>query len=127
MTEDQSTLRKSSEKRIVAEAWFEKLGTLTKKMAELILSNKPEISKEGLKDLTDRHKSKSHSRSELDAIHGVADDLEVSLSKELVLKYDDRKKQTKYEQRPDVREKRYEAGRKRRAKKRQLRRTDRNF
>jgi hypothetical protein len=118
MTEGQSTLRKSSEKQIVAELWFDGLRPLIKKMAEWILSKKPEISKEGLKDLTDRRKSKSHSRSELDAIHSVAEDLGVFLSEELVLAYYNRKREEAYEKRPEVAERRKERRRKRRAKSR---------
>jgi len=115
--EGRSPVSKRTAKQIVAEKWFENRMGLTKRMAERILSNRPEISKEQLKNLADGHRSKTHSRSYLDAIYSIAKDLGVSLSDDLEVDYDKRKKSEAYENR--VREKTLERRTKRRAKSRQ--------
>jgi hypothetical protein len=101
--ETQFTRPEPSEDQIVAEHWFENKMGLTKRMAEHILSEKPETSKEQLKNLTNSQKSKTHSRSDLDAIYEVGKELGVSYPDDLVIDYDRRKKQEAYENR--VREK----------------------
>jgi hypothetical protein len=97
LTAARSSGSKRSEKQIVAENWFGNKKGLTKKMIEYVLSIKPKISIEELKVLVDSTMSKGHSRSALDAIHGVADELGVSLSDDLILAYDKRKRQAAYE------------------------------
>jgi hypothetical protein len=99
LTEARSTVSKRSEKQIVAEKWFGNKTGLTKKMIEHVLSEKPEFSMEQLKSLVDIRRSKDNNRSDLDAIHRVADELGVSLSDNLILAYDKRKKQQVYEKR----------------------------
>lgn len=56
-------------------------------MAELILLKKPDESKESLKDRVERWKSDNKSRSNLEAIRGVAAHLEVELSEGLIIRY----------------------------------------
>jgi hypothetical protein len=99
LTEGRSTVSKRSEKQIVAEKWFENRKGPTKKMIEHVLSSKPEFSMEQLKSLVDSRRIKNHSRSVLDAIHWVADDLGVSLSNYLILAYHKRKREEAYEKR----------------------------
>jgi hypothetical protein len=116
-TDKQITLSKRSEGQIVANHWFENKMGLTKRMAEHTLSEKPETSKEQLKNLTSSQKSKTHSRSDLDAIYEVGKELGVSYPDDLVIDYDKRKKQEAFENR--VRKKRLERRKKLRARKRQ--------
>jgi hypothetical protein len=59
---------------------------------------------------------KTHNRSELDGAKGFAEDLGLTLPLELILRYRNRKRQTAYENRPGVREKRMDLRRKQRAK-----------
>jgi hypothetical protein len=99
LTEGRSTESKKTEKEIVAEKWFEKKKGLTKNMIEYVLSKKPEFSMTQIKILIDRHRMKNRSRSDLDAIHGVAEHLGVFLSDDLVLRYDKRKRQEDNEKR----------------------------
>jgi hypothetical protein len=98
LTEGRSTVSKS-EKQIVAEKWFGYKEGLTKEMIEHVLSEKPEFSMEQLKSLVDSRKSNDNSRSDLDAIHQVAYDLEISLSDNLIFAYHKRKEQQAYEKR----------------------------
>jgi hypothetical protein len=99
LTQGRSTVSMRSEKQIVAEKWFGNKKGLTKEMIEYVLSEKPEVSIDQLKSLVDSRKSKDNSRSDLDAIHRVADDLGVSLSDDLIFAYHKRKIQAAYEKR----------------------------
>jgi hypothetical protein len=97
LTAGRSSGPKRSEKQIIAENWFGNKKGLTKKMIDFVLSKKPEISMEQLKSLVESSMNKAHSRSALDGIHMVADDLGVSLSDDLILDYDKRKRAQEYE------------------------------
>lgn len=112
--ESQSVTKRSDEE-ILAKYWYNNKKGLTKDLILFILE-KTGITMEKLKSLAD---GRMTGRSDLDAIYIVGkEDLGVSYSDDLVVRYDKRKKQETYENR--VRDRTAERRRKIRAKKRQI-------